>query len=157
MFAAGMTKRWLRVLATMGLLACQVAACKVYDPKMLDSMDGGRGGRGGGTAGQAGDASMPEVCVPIAETCNDKDDDCDGVVDNGTAGDDCSARYHASSIPCNRGGLCLFIPSRVTCYPGWYHCDGLPETGCESNTPCCVECDAGSGDDAGSDDGGSVN
>jgi hypothetical protein len=29
----------------------------------------------------------------------------------------------------------------------------LPENGCESAKPCCIECDAGS-DDAGSDDAG---
>jgi hypothetical protein len=134
MFAAGMIKRRLRVLATVGLLACQVSACNVYDPKMLEP--GGRGGHGGGAAGQAGDASMPEACVPSMDVCNDKDDDCDGIVDNeGSAADDCSSRYHAS-IPCNGGGLCLFVPSRVTCYPGWYHCDGLPENGCESTKPC---------------------
>src|SRR3954465_3112725 len=145
MFAAGMTKRWLRVLAGVGLLAGTVA-CDVYDPAMLaPPPSSGRGGRGGGTAGEAGDASMPEPCVPTEEGCNDKDEDCDGVVDNEVpAGADCSRRYHAV-IPCNRGGLCLFIPSRVTCDPGWYHCDGLPETGCEANKPCCIDCDAGSG------------
>lgn len=156
MFAAGMIKRWIRVLATMGVLACQVSACKVYDPEMLEPAGGGRGGHSGGTAGEAGDASMPEACVPDAETCNGRDDDCDGVVDNeDIAGEDCSSRYHAT-IACNRG-LCLFVPSRVTCDPGWYHCDGLPDNGCESTNPCCVDCDAGSGDDAGSDDAGSVN
>jgi hypothetical protein len=160
MFAAGMTKRWRRVLATVGLLAC-LSSCKVYDPAMLEPMpSSGRGGNGGGTAGEAGDASTSQPCVPSVptdEVCNDKDDDCDGTVDNEIpAGMDCSRRYHAT-IPCNHGGLCLFIPSRVTCDPGWYHCDGLPETGCEANKPCCVECDAGSGDDAGSDDGGSLN
>lgn len=155
MFAARMTRRWLRVLAYTGLLA-SLAACTVYDPDMLTPATSGRGGHGGGAAGDAGDASMPEACVPQSETCNDKDDDCDGIVDNeGPAGDECSRRYHAK-IPCNRGGLCLFIPSRVTCDVGWYHCDGLPENGCESEKPCCVDCDAGSGDDGGSDDAGSV-
>jgi hypothetical protein len=157
MFAAGMTKRWLRVLAFTGLLA-GLTACKVYDPEMLTPPTAGRGGDSGGSAGDAGDAATGEACVPQQETCNDTDDDCDGVTDNeGPAGDDCSRRYHAK-IPCNRGGLCLFIPSRVTCDPGWYHCDGLPENGCESNKPCCVDCDAGPGDDAGSDDdAGSAN
>lgn len=156
MFAAGMTKSWLRVLASVGLLAGQLA-CEVYDPAMLDGKPtAGHGGNAGGSAGNAGNAP-PVPCVATEERCNDKDDDCDGIVDNAVlAGADCSRRYHAA-IPCNRGGLCLFIPSRVTCDPGWYHCDGLPENGCEANKPCCVECDAGSGDDSGSDDGGSLN
>jgi hypothetical protein len=153
MFAAGMTKRWLRVLACLGLLGFPVAACKVYEPDLIQPMTSGHGGQdGGGVAGQAGD-SMPDTCVPSAETCNNIDDDCNGIVDDEQpATADCSARYHAS-VPCNRDGLCLFIPSRTKCDSGWYHCDGLPETGCETTIPCCMDCDAGS-DDGGSDDSG---
>lgn len=158
MVAAGMTQRWLCVLAGLGLLA-GLPCCKVYDPSMLEPAppSAGRSGGGGGVAGESAPDAAVESCVPAQEVCNDVDDDCDGMIDEAAAAnEDCSSRYHAS-ITCNRG-LCLFIPSRAVCYPGWYHCDGLPENGCESVTPClCATCDAGTDDDGGSgDDAGSV-
>ena len=147
-----MTHRWLRGLAYAGLLGCQLMfGCKVYNPDLLTDEQAGSGGRAGTQAGSGGEP--PEPCVPSAEICNDKDDDCNGVVDDAEpASKDCSERYHAN-VMCRRGGVCLFVPQMSTCYAGYYHCDGLPETGCESTTPC-IEPDAGLLDDAGSDDAG---
>lgn len=156
MFAAGMTKRGLLVLVSMGLVACQVTACSVYDGDLLTPMSAGKGGKGGGGAGRAGNAGGsagdgPEACVAAAETCNDVDDDCDGTRDNTEAANaDCSVRYHAK-VTCSRG-FCLFIPATTQCDPGWYHCDGQPENGCETQTPCGKDLEPG--DDGGADDSG---
>jgi hypothetical protein len=155
MLARGMSKRWLRSLACMGLLGCQLSlGCKVYDEGLLDaSSAGGNGGKGGGGAGSAG--KPPTPCVPTDEVCNDKDDDCNGTVDDEQpASEDCSRRYHAK-VTCGRGGVCLFVAAMPMCDPGYYHCDGLPETGCESTVPCiCSTCPDASTDDAGADDAG---
>lgn len=152
MLTSEMTPRWLRSLACIGLLGWQLAyGCTVYNPDLVEEMQGGSGGHAGNKAGSGGEP--PEPCVPSAEICNDKDDDCNGVVDDmQPASLDCSERYHAN-VTCGRGGFCLFVPSSSTCYPGWYHCDGLPETGCETMTPC-IQPDAGPQDDGGSDDAG---
>ena len=149
-----MITRWLRMLACTGLLGCLCAGCKVYDGDLLV---GGAGGRGGGNAGRGGNAGdSPDACVATDETCNDIDDDCNGVVDDPELTNAwCSERYHAN-VECGRGGFCLFVPSNPMCYEGWYHCDGMPQNGCETQTPCvCSSCppDGGS-DDAGAEDSG---
>jgi hypothetical protein len=143
-----MITRWLRMLAYTGLLGCLCVGCKVYDDALLAGGAGGNGGNDAGRSGMAGDA--PEPCAASEEVCNDVDDDCNGVVDDeAQASADCSQRYHAR-VECGRGGFCLFVPSNPMCDPGWHHCDGMPQTGCESPTPCvCTTCD-----DAGADDGG---
>ncbi|HKP62441.1 MAG TPA: hypothetical protein VJV78_37160 [Polyangiales bacterium] len=139
----------------MGLLSLLVG-CDPYDAGKIEDAGsgGGGGGKGGGGAGSAG--KPPTPCVPSEEICNDKDDDCNGTVDDEVpASEDCSRRYHAK-VACGRGGFCLFVPANPMCDPGYYHCDGLPETGCESTTPCaCMGCagDGGS-EDAGADDAG---
>jgi len=151
MLANGMAEPWLRRLACTGLLVVHLTGCKVYDAQLLDRGSAGRGG-GGVDAGAAGEQA--EACVPAAETCNAADDDCNGIVDDQPlASEDCSRRYHAS-VNCGRGGVCLFVPAKTQCDPGYYHCDGLPETGCESTTPCCEMC-SDAGLDSGADDAGS--
>jgi hypothetical protein len=157
MLIGGMSKRWLRSLVCMGLLGCQLSlGCDVYDGGLLETPGAGSGGKSGsGGAGTAG--KPPPPCVPTDEICNDKDDDCNGTVDDEVAASaDCSRRYHAK-VACGRGGFCLFMPMNPMCDPGYYHCDGLPETGCESTTPCiCMNCagDGGVTDDAGAGDAG---
>jgi len=143
------------MLACTGLL-CLLAGCKVYDDGLLPAGAGGRSGAGGGRAGMGGDAA--DACVMSVEVCNNLDDDCNGVVDDPELTDaECSERYHAR-VECGRGGFCLFMPSNPMCDPGWYHCDGVPQNGCESQMPCaCTNCpqDGGS-DDGGADDGGAA-
>ena len=149
-----MNKRWLRMLACVGLLV----SCDVYNPPESDSSTSGTGGDDG-SSGTGGNPDGP--CVPSEEVCNDKDDDCNGTIDDEEpASADCSRRYHAT-VSCRRGGFCLFSSSNPMCHPGWYHCDGMPQTGCESDMPCCPTCAADSGldgsmDDSGADDAGSL-
>lgn len=141
MLLARMTRRWVWRLVCLVL-----AGCHVYDDSLLDA---GRAGAGGSEAGASG-ADGGDACVPSTELCNDRDDDCNGVVDDELAANaDCSMRYHAT-VTCGRSGVCLFIANDPKCDPGYYHCDGLPETGCESDKPCCsptCDEDAGSTDD----------
>ena len=156
MLARGMSKLWLRSFACMGLLGCHLLlGCKVYEEGLLSPPAGGAGGKAGGSAGSGGKPPMP--CVPTEEICNNEDDDCNGTVDDEVpASADCSRRYHAK-VACGRGGFCLFVPANPMCDPGYYHCDGLPETGCESTIPCiCMNCtgDGAVPDDGGADDAG---
>lgn len=149
MLPARMTRRWVWRLACLLLLL--LASCHVYEDSLLDaSRDGSTGGTEAGASGGDGGG---DACVPSTELCNDRDDDCNGVVDDELAANaDCSTRYHAT-VTCGRSGVCLFVANDPKCDPGYYHCDGLPETGCESDQPCCApmcDDDAGTtGDDAG--------
>jgi hypothetical protein len=133
------------------MLACMsLAGCKVYDDKLLDARAGTGGSTEAGVAGNGDGDGGTDACVASAEICNDRDDDCNGVVDDDDpTNEDCSTRYHAN-VTCGRG-VCLFVAANPMCYPGWFHCDGLPETGCEANEPCCpgsgCEDDAGMPDD----------
>src|SRR4029079_4796101 len=99
------------------------------------------------------------VCVgevtPQTEVCNELDDDCDGIVDNGfdlqhdvnncgTCGHQCFAP-HATSICANgQSGI-------LACAPGFSVCSGCPTDGCEVQTSsdpnncggCGIQCAAG--------------
>jgi hypothetical protein len=71
----------LRALLVLALVGAAVASCKINDQCLeCETGDGGHGGSDApGSDGSAGDGSN---CTPTAETCNGKDDDCDGVIDN---------------------------------------------------------------------------
>ena len=84
-------------------------------------------------------------CTPTRDTelCNEIDDNCDGVVDEGfdLLGDPthcgdcdtvCEAGLHA--IPICAGGECAY-----TCEDGWFDNNDLPEDGCEAEecVPVC--------------------
>jgi hypothetical protein len=47
-----------------------------------------------------------DACIPLAEECNDRDDDCDGVVDNDIA-----------PIPCPGGGERYCVAGRMSACP----------------------------------------
>jgi hypothetical protein len=85
------------------------------------------------------------VCVPGTgpgpETCNQKDDDCDGTTDDGfdlatdplncgQCGKLCTLLHAVGG--CN-GGTCVI----TTCLPGYASIDGNPDNGCEY--PCPVD------------------
>ena len=82
------------------------------------------------------DATAPDVgppCVPIPETCNGLDDDCDDLVDNvADLGTDCSQKHPGAAFvqqwACVAGGCQV-----ASCVAGHGNCDGSPATGCGQN------------------------
>ncbi len=97
------------------------------------------------------DSGTDEPCVPKAELCNGKDDDCDDATDEDA--DDACMQPNASSV-CATGGRCVI----VTCDEGYVNCNGDTYDGCEhasAKGPCpmaCTMCED-AGDDAGEDAG----
>lgn len=89
------------------------------------------GGAGGGSA-----------CVPSnggVEICDTLDNDCNGLVNDGTAPESCRAMGRANAVStCTRSGACLLS----TCDEGYFNCDGRPENGCEASAEsvACGEC-----------------
>lgn len=136
------------------LMAFLWLGCSVYDPGLLQGGTGGTSGTGGsgGTSGTGGN------CVPSnngVETCDNQDNDCNGVTDDGAAADSCRTEYgriHATSI-CNQGA-CLV----QSCDLGFYDCNGDYGNGCETPQSevncerCRPECPTDT--DGGDDDGG---
>jgi hypothetical protein len=98
------------------------------DAGTLDSNDAGLGTKclAGWTCGKDGGSSTPVcTCVRGAEVCNGKDDDCDGTVDNGTAGGACKTGKDgvcaAGTSTCTAG-----VPGCIqNVQPGTEVCDGL--------------------------------
>jgi hypothetical protein len=103
------------------------------------------------------------ACAPAAdgmEVCNNFDDDCDGVVDNGfdlktdpmncgVCGHECSLLHSSSTCePSAEGPTCVVD----TCEAGWHDVDGVDANGCEYqcdktglNGVACDPNDAGCG------------
>ena len=144
------------VVASMPLFS----ACKVYKDELIDrpSGEGGQGGEGGsagggsGTGGIDGDGGAGTggdggACVPQPETCNDVDDDCDGVPDK--SDEDTVAA--CEEIALNAETQCVVAQGRarclkITCHVGFGDRDGDPTNGCET---ALDEGDGGSDEDAG--------
>lgn len=96
------------------------------------------------------DASVAGDACTGREECNERDDDCDGFIDEGfdttvdpdhcgTCGNACGEVANGST-QCARG-LCTIR----SCEPGFENCDGAYDNGCEANlqTPAsCGGCDA---------------
>lgn len=92
-------------------------------------------------------SSCSDVVAPSNETCNDIDDNCDGIVDNST-----------SPVQDNQcGGVCTVIPPYIwtacdgpdpdQCQEGHIACNGLNATACVESTPNNVEICNGRDDD----------
>jgi hypothetical protein len=60
--------------------------------------------------------------LPQVETCNGRDDDCDGLVDDGVT---CPLVANATSA-------CVSGACQVTCSAGFANCDGNAANGCET-------------------------
>ena len=116
------------------LLFCLLAACSVYDPKLLTRdgssdtgvVEAGDDASNGDDGGNGCVPSHQEFCTEICpETCNGMDDDCDGRADEESGEPLCTLANAAST--CDSGG-CLV----VGCLNGASDCDGLPSNGCEA-------------------------
>ncbi len=141
--------RWSRLsILAFVALAVVAAGCDV-DPFCLHCTDedagpsdagadaGGDAGLRDAGPGDAGPAdSGPDGCVPGAtELCNERDDDCDGEVDEGIDTDTSLEHCGGCGLACAPphafgecvGGACGI----ATCDVGWYDIDGDPDTGCE--------------------------
>ena len=88
------------------------------------------------------------ACVAPAETCNGRDDDCDGAVDNGFA---CAAGATGTcTTTCGStgtrtcSGTCAWSACAVpaeTCNGRDDNCDGRTDEGCcSTTTPCTTTC-----------------
>jgi hypothetical protein len=65
--------------------------------------------------------------LPAAEVCNNEDDDCNGLIDDGAAVASCPATPNAAPICAS--GTCIF-----RCVSGFADCNSIPTDGCEVNT-----------------------
>lgn len=102
--ACGLGARQRRGLVTGLLVACAAAGCgrvgfQTVGPRGNDSGPPDSGGDGGDAARDAGGgpppdgSDRPDDGCPPAETCNGRDDDCDGTIDEGTCRGDCGVRH----------------------------------------------------------------
>jgi hypothetical protein len=134
-----------------------VAADASSDPQTDATADTSVDAEGTPAAPQDGGAPPPS-CVPAAETCDHKDDDCDGVIDNGVSnacgGCNPIDPSHAVDKPCDNGGQGLCAkpgtwqchagttvcnapdpnPSAEVCDGKDNDCDGVPDDGITKNS-----------------------
>lgn len=116
-----------------------------YDPELVQRFDGGvqDGGADGG-------------CIVVKEVCNERDDDCDGEVDEDfdrtSDVDHCGACANACpSEPDNAASVCVGGECELRCDPDTADCNGDAADGCEADlgTPTtCGDCDVTCGSSA---------
>jgi Notch-like protein len=128
------------VLAALALVGCDVNPYNLGGGGNRDAgVDAGRDGGGiDGTGGDDGggiDAPIDGAsCVPRAEVCNNADDDCDTVVDNGfnlqADPNNCGMCGRQCTYPHAFGTCAMGTCTPGACQPGWNDTD--PATaGCE--------------------------
>jgi len=75
--------------------------------------------------------------LPQTETCNNLDDDCNGVVDDGfdkqNDPNNCGTCGHVCTTPNGTPGCVNGQCTVAACDEGWSDCDGNPANGCEEN------------------------
>jgi hypothetical protein len=133
-----------RVILSVALIAASALglSCNVNDYCLnCAKNDGGDGdgmtGDGGDGDGDNGDAADAALCAnPVPEVCNNKDDDCDGNVDEGTLpqiGDLCANQMGECSggtLACMNGALkCTKPPMPESCNNKDDDCDGTIDDG----------------------------
>ena len=127
-------------------MATLMSSCN--DPMCLASFGGGSGepdpgegssGSGGGDAASSASSSAsggPPPCVPVVEVCNNLDDDCDGLIDNGFSLQWDAANCGACGISCNRQhsqyGCVQGVCEWWGCDPGWVNANASWNDGCEA-------------------------
>jgi hypothetical protein len=107
----------------------------------------------GTTVCQTGQVVCPDAKGPTQETCNGKDDDCDGVTDNGMTPQLC---YPTGTLGCdpNTGackGICRFGRKVCTGVTGWSGCDSPAPV-----TPATEQCNGVDDDCDGVTDNGTM-
>ncbi|MCA9675938.1 MAG: SUMF1/EgtB/PvdO family nonheme iron enzyme [Kofleriaceae bacterium] len=133
------SRRFAVLLATtIALSACHLdtftfgAGDDTSDAGPID--DGGvDDGGGGGDARPPADA-MPDACVAFVETCNEADDDCDGMVDEDFNLDADPANCGSCGARCqepNTAGTCSAGQCSYACLPGYVDTDNNVDNGCE--------------------------
>lgn len=84
----------------------------------------------------AGDGGAGDACAPLAEACNERDDDCDGRTDEDfdllTDPARCGSCDRACPEAANASPICAGGTCGLACDPGWGDCDGSDATGCEA-------------------------
>jgi hypothetical protein len=77
------------------------------------------------------DRPKPVACTPSPESCNNQDDDCDGIIDNGPEADQSCATENSNMV-CVQGHCAI-----ASCAAGFANCDGEEQNGCETlaNSP----------------------
>jgi hypothetical protein len=78
---------------------------------------------------------VPAMCVPMSESCNGADDDCDGVIDNDP---DENTTIDESCSSLNRPGTCVDGACQSDCAPGYTSCDASPD--CETLLGTVTDC-----------------
>jgi hypothetical protein len=128
------------VIVALGSAGCSIQpycfnGCGDRNSTLDGSVDGSR------DAGPRTDTNVRvDGCVPSgAETCNNLDDDCNGVIDDGfdvnTDPANCGRCGNACAVPhafpaCTAGSCAI-----DHCQMGWHDIDGLLSNGCEYNCP----------------------
>ncbi len=151
--------RWIALIAFAAVAA---TGCNVNEYCVDCFAADGDGGVGGtsdaGIDAEQADALWADAgCVPAAfETCNGEDDDCDGLIDNGTiegVGDQCGTDVGPCSFgafACVDGALVCqggVVPTAETCNDADDDCDGMTDEGDPGGgVPCGIstgECQRG--------------
>jgi hypothetical protein len=82
-------------------------------------------------------------CVPLAETCNGFDDDCDGSTDEDFDFANDPSNCGACEQSCSFPGViptCAGATCQIVCQGGWKDCDGRMSNGCETDLSAAADC-----------------